>query len=390
MSRPLRHGFTTGSAASAAAKAATLLLFGAGRRALLSIPCPPPLNRAEPVAPRKRLDIPIQDAGLSADGLAWAEVIKDGGDDPDATHGAAIRCLVRLCPEVERGELRIEAGEGVGRVTRPGLPVPVGQPAINPAPLAQIRAALREALTEALPDGGASLPSGLLATVTVKDGERIAAKTMNPRLGVLGGISILGRTGTVKPFSHEAYQATIHDALSVASAAGFTTAACSTGRTSERLLSAACPELPELCFVQIADFYGYALRAAAEFGFQELRFGCYFGKFVKMAQGLDSTHAHAAPLDFALLTERAREAGLPEPLLAEARAANTARQVWEMLETAESKTALLAALGRAAAQAAKGLAGPSERGAGLRLRYYVFDFNGERLGSFGDGEGVDG
>jgi cobalt-precorrin-5B (C1)-methyltransferase len=373
--RPLRHGFTTGSAASAAAKAATLLLLGADAPTPLSIPCPPPLNRAEPAEPRKRLEIRIERAEQDADGRAWAEVVKDGGDDPDATHGALIRSQVSLCPELAPDELRIEGGEGVGRVTRPGLPVPVGQAAINPAPLAQIRAAVREAVAEA----GRVPSSGLLVTVSVKDGERIATKTMNPRLGVLGGISILGRTGTVKPFSHEAYQATIHDALSVASAAGLETAACSTGRTSERLLAQACPELPELCFVQIADFYGYALRAALDFGFQELRFGCYFGKFVKMAQGLDSTHAHAAPLDFALLAERAQEAGLPAPVVEAAAQANTARQVWEMLETPEHKNALLATLGRAACLAAKDLASGV---GGLRLRYYVFDFNGDALGVF--------
>lgn len=371
--KPLREGFTTGSAASAAAKAAATLLLTGQTCTCISIPLPPGQS------PDLRLDIPIAELEQTQDGqAAWATVIKDGGDDPDATHGAAIRCRVAWSASVAPGEVGVEGGEGVGRVTRPGLPVAVGQPAINPAPRKQIEAALREALGESI----RQTSCGLLATVCVPDGERLAAKTMNPRLGIVDGISILGTRGTVKPFSHEAYQATIREALDVARADGLDVLACSTGRGSERLLRAAKPKLPDLAFVQVADFYGFTLREAASRGFQDLSWGCYFGKFVKMSQGLDNTHAHAAPLDFEALAATLAAAGLPAAVVTAARQANTARQVWGLVALHAQSTKVLHTLGRQAVASAQALLPNSARCP--RLSYYVFDFGGKLLGRFGE------
>ena len=177
-----------------------------------------------------------------------AAVIKDGGDDPDATHGARLWAEVRLFPR-KPGTIEVEGGPGVGRVTLPGLPRQPGEAAINPAPLKQIQDAVAEAFALAGYPGGADV------LVSVENGEKIAERTMNPRLGIVGGISILGTSGIVRPFSHEAWQASIAEALDVAQALELPTVCFSTGRRSERLLQACFPELSERCFIQIADFF---------------------------------------------------------------------------------------------------------------------------------------
>lgn len=228
-------------------------------------------------------------------------------------------------------DVRVEilGGRGVGRVTLPGLPVAVGQPAINPVPRAQIEQAAREVLDHAGFAGEVRL------TIEVEDGETIARHTLNPRLGIVGGISILGTQGIVKPFSHEAWKATIESGLQVARAAGLDTAAFSTGRRSERMLMAHHPELPELCFVQAADFYGFSMRRAQELGFARIVWGCFFGKLAKMAQGLEYTHAHAQPTNFAALAGLAVQAGAsPEDCRAVA-GANTARHALEIVPDGE-------------------------------------------------------
>lgn len=231
----------------------------------------------------------------------------------------------------EAGEVRVEilGGRGVGRVTLPGLPVAVGQPAINPVPRAQIEQAAREVLDQAGFAGEVRL------TIEVEDGETIARRTLNPRLGIVGGISILGTQGIVKPYSHEAWKATIESGLQVARAAGIDTAAFSTGRRSERMLMAHRPELPELCFVQAADFYGFSMKRAQEMGFSRIVWGCFFGKLAKMAQGLEYTHAHAQPTNFAALAGLAAQAGAPPEAWRAVAQANTARHALEIVPDGE-------------------------------------------------------
>ncbi|MFZ5427287.1 MAG: cobalt-precorrin-5B (C(1))-methyltransferase CbiD [Thermodesulfobacteriota bacterium] len=367
----LRQGFTTGSAAAAAAKAALLLLLGGEAASSVDIPLPG--------GDGGRMTIPVEAATLS-DGGARAVVVKDAGDDPDATHGARIGCVaviegtdgreppaaIGLRPLESRAggaEIVIEGGKGVGRVTLPGLPVPVGMAAINPAPREQIGRAAREALA------GAADVTRVLLTIEVEGGEEIARRTLNPRLGIVGGISILGTQGIVKPFSHAAWEATIDSGLAVARAAGIPTAAFSTGRRSERLLIGRRPELPELAFVQAADFFAHSLRRAASLGFEEIVWGCFFGKLAKMAQGMPYTHAHAEPVDFSLLAELAGQAGADLETRARVARANTARHALEIVPAGPLRE------GFAARTAAKALgAARSHAGAGPRLSIVCFGY----------------
>jgi len=217
----LREGFTTGTAMTAGAVAALRHVFGLPFLPVLSVPLPP----QEGVGVPGRLGVPVAEVLTEGDG-ATGVVIKDGGDDPDATHGARIETHVRLLPDAT-ATLLLEGGTGVGRVTLPGLPVAVGEVAVNPGPRAQLEFAVRE-VCAAQGYGG-----GVRVTVRVPEGEAIARHTLNGRLGIVGGISILGTRGTVRPYSHEAWKAAIAQELSVARALGHRRACLSTGRRSE-------------------------------------------------------------------------------------------------------------------------------------------------------------
>ncbi|MEL7642421.1 MAG: cobalt-precorrin-5B (C(1))-methyltransferase CbiD [Solidesulfovibrio sp.] len=353
----LREGFTTGTAAAGAAKAAALLLLSGERLETVDVPLPG----------GGRLTLPVAEARLAGEG-AYAAVIKDGGDDPDATHGAVIGCRVEHFPEAGAGGVAVAGGPGVGRVTLPGLPVAVGRAAINPAPLAQIRAAVAEAAALSGQAGG------LRAEVTVPDGQALARKTLNPRLGIVGGISILGTSGIVRPFSHAAWEASIAEALDVARALAHETIGFSTGRRSEALLRALLPQLPETACVQAADFFAFALAAAAGRGFREIAWAAYPGKLVKMAQGLANTHAHRADTDFAALAGWCRRAGWPEAACRAAGAANTARHAFELAPGAPARATLAEVLAGEALVHMRRFAGP-----GPQLRLFVFDFDGAPL-----------
>lgn len=325
-SGPLREGFTTGSAATAAALAALRLLLSGQAPDSVDIPLPPITDGRE----RARLRVHVAACGSAAASpagtfggqapprAAWALVIKDGGDDPDATVHARIRAdvTVRLeatTPGAPRPSLRItlDGGRGVGRVTLPGLPVPVGEAAINPVPRMQIAHALREACA------ASGLGGSISVVISVEDGELLARQTMNARLGIVGGISILGTQGIVKPFSHDAWRASIAEGLDVAAALRCPAVALSTGRRSERLLMRERPDLPEQAFVQAADFAAFSLREAGRRGFPGLIWGCFFGKLVKLAQGMEYTHAREGEPDMALLARHAAAAGLRSPHMLE-------------------------------------------------------------------------
>ena len=397
----LRQGFTTGSAAAAAAKAALSFLLTGEVPAVADIPLPPGGRLAVPVesvvAVREedtsrgvstRSPDAREGAGCAPCRSARATVVKDAGDDPDATHGAHISTLATLWPgggpdaylpegsarsSPGQGRVDIEGGSGVGRVTLPGLPVPVGMAAINPVPLAQIERAAREALEASGESGRVRL------VIEVENGLALARNTLNPRLGVVGGISILGTQGIVKPFSLEAWKATIDSGLEVARASGTATAALSTGRRGERLLMARRPDLPELAFVQAADFFAYATQRAVGLGFTEIVWGCFFGKLVKMAQGLPSTHAHAAPTDFAALAELAGLAGADGGVRQEVARANTARHALEIVPgglVRERFAALTAAKALEAAQRFAGEAPGPGAVPGIRMGVCCFGFEG--------------
>jgi len=291
--------------------------------------------------------IPISILEAQKDG-ASALVIKDGGDDPDATHRAHIWCRVRIDPSGPKGNVAITGGEGVGRVTKPGLPVEVGEYAINPVPREQITRAVREGLVEAGIEGSVTV------TVEVPDGERIAQKTLNPRLGIVGGISILGTRGTVVAFSTEAYKDTITLSMNVARAQGLDAIVLTTGGRSERFLRELRPDIPSVAFVQVADFFSFSVQEAVRKGFSHIIYSCFFGKLVKMALGHGYTHARSSVLDLKRLSQWARQEGMQDEAAGRVASSNTARE---------------AALARAREFA----------GQGPRLTYFLFSTDGDLL-----------
>lgn len=387
----LREGFTTGSAATAAAVAALRCLLRGEQPDNVRISPPP---RAESRTP---LRIPVASCapGPADDvrellsrhfavlpgGTAHACVIKDGGDDPDATHGADIRATVALLAapgvppdaillDVPSPPLYLAGGPGIGRVTLPGLPVPVGQPAINPAPRAQLCAAVRALLASCPPPPAAA---GLLILLSAPEGRTIAAHTFNPRLGIVDGISILGTQGTVRPFSHAAWQASIAQGIAVAEATRCPGLGMSTGRRSERLLMARYPDWPARAFVQAADFAAFSLERAGRSSLPLLVWGCFFGKAVKLAQGHASTHAKDAVLDMTRLAALCAACGVPE-----------AGALTSCVTAAHALELLLAAGpagSRAVAAVAREAASAASRFAGRPVRIHIFADDGSELAS---------
>jgi cobalt-precorrin-5B (C1)-methyltransferase len=298
-------------------------------------------------------------------------VIKDAGDDPDVTHGAEIRVRVRLVP----GEgVVFRRGPGVGLVTRPGLELPPGEPAINPVP----RRMIREALEEAFREAGLPPFTGRAVEVTVScpDGEERARKTLNPRLGILGGISILGTRGIVIPYSTSAFRASVELAIKVALAQGHRRLCFTTGGRSEALAREHLP-LPEECFVQIGEFLGFALRRAAALGAEEAILAGFPGKVAKAARGQRNLHVRAGAVDLDFLARLAEKAGLEEKA-GRIRLAHTAREVAELLSPGEGSIFFRVLAERAAREMEK------MAGGRLRTSCLIFGFDGRLLGS---GEG---
>ena len=359
----LREGFTTGTAAAAAAKAAAQVLSGSVCPTSVEVPVPPgsPLGDA-------RLTIPVTECVFEDDAVRGT-VIKDAGDDPDVTHGARIEAVVRSNPALPKDEVRVDGGRGVGRVTRPGLPVAIKHAAINPAPLAQIATAVSEVL-----DGFAH---GVEVVVEVPNGESMAARTLNPRLGIVGGISILGTRGTVKPFSHAAWRATIASGLDVAAAAGLEELGLATGGRSERLLMAALPHLTDTAFIQAADHFAFAMAEAAARGFGRVTWGVFFGKLCKQAQGLPFTHAGQAAVDFELLAGLCAEAGLSQTVCGEVIHANTALHVLELVRGHPAAERLFTLLLARAHDHAAAFSGDD-----MVVTHLLFDFDGRTLAAY--------
>lgn len=260
-------------------------------------------------------------------------MLKDAGDDPDVTNGAEIGARVRrLSGPGRKDEIVFLGGEGVGRVTKPGLPLPVGEPAINPVPRRMIRRALKELWEQQRPGE----PLRLEVEIFVPRGEEMARHTLNPRLGIVGGISILGTTGLVKPFSHAAYRATILASLRVARALGLQQVVFSTGGKSEGYIRALRPELPVETFVQMGDYVRYALKAASGLGFGEIGAAAFFGKALKIAQGWGHTHASRGLANLAELGRWTRNLTGSQHLAREVARANTARHALEILSAAQA------------------------------------------------------
>ncbi len=298
--KELRRGWTTGACATAATRAALMMLWGEGRPDRVRITLP----RGE------RPEFAIAEA---AQGAGWAEaaVIKDAGDDPDVTHCALIRARV----EVSGGGVEFAAGEGVGTVTKPGLPIPPGEPAINPVPR-QMMAQTVELMAKRLgqtPD--------IRITVSVPGGEKLAQKTWNPRLGIKGGLSILGTTGIVRPFSCAAWIASIHRGVDVARAEGLTHVAGCTGATSERVVQGLYG-LPDGAMLDMGDFAGGMLKYIARHPVERVTVGGGIGKLTKLAQGARDLHSGRSQVDFGLLADWMGDARLKD--------CNTALQAYEI------------------------------------------------------------
>lgn len=316
----LRRGWTTGACATAAAKAA----FVAWRGGAFPDPVEITLPRGERVA------FALAESALLADG-ARASVVKDAGDDPDVTHGALISARVWQAPAGSGVQFR--AGSGVGVVTRPGLPLAVGEPAINPVPRQMITAALAE-VASAAPDA--------VVEISVRDGERLAERTMNARLGIVGGLSILGTTGIVIPYSCAAWIASIHRAIDVARAAGLTHVAGCTGKTSEDAVRRH-HAMPDMALIEMGDFVGGMLKYLRTHPIPRVTVAGGIGKITKLAQGRLDLHSKRGRVDTEALAELA---GGDAALRAAIRGANTAAEAFAHAEAAG--VALAAAVARQA------------------------------------------
>lgn len=290
MRHGFRRGWTTGMCAAAAALGAVSLLYRGEVPDPLRITAPGGEEAAfRPLQPER------------GGGWARVRVAKDGGDDPDATHGLLIGVEARTAREPG---VRLFGGEGVGVVTRPGLPVPVGEPAINPVPRRLIEAAARHFL----PAG-----AGVELTVFVPGGAEAARRTGNAKLGIVGGISILGTTGVVEPMSEEAFKTSLLPQIDVARAAGITTLVLVPGRSGER--HARERGFPEATVVEASNFWGYMLQAAAERGMQSVLLLGHHGKLVKLAGGIFHTHSRVADARAEILTAHAAAAGASRELV---------------------------------------------------------------------------
>ena len=319
--RALRTGWTTGACSAAAAKAAAVVLAGGPPPATVEIPLPVPFRGSD------RATFAVERAGTIGD-EAEAVVVKDAGDDPDVTHGAHL--TVRLTWADEPG-VGFRAGPGVGTATKPGLGLPVGEAAINGTPRRMIAAAIGEVLDLE--------ERGVTCTISVPGGEAMARKTTNARLGILGGISILGTTGIVRPFSTASWRASVEQAVDVLAAQGLGTVVLTTGGRTERAAMRLIPGLPDVCFIEVGDFTGAALRKAVGHGVPDVAFVGMAGKLAKLAAGVLMTHWTKSKVDTGLLAGLTTEAGGSPALAAEVGAANTARHAYELWRAAGLDTA---------------------------------------------------
>lgn len=310
----LRPGWTTGACATAATTAAyTALLTG-------DFPDPVTITLPKGQTPSFALT-----AESLTGGSAMAAVVKDAGDDPDVTHGAVIRSTVRLLPPGSGVVFR--AGDGVGTVTLPGLPLDVGEPAINPVP----RQLMREHVAAVAAAHGA--PGDVEITVSVDNGAEIARSTWNPRIGILGGLSILGTTGVVVPYSCSAWIDSIRRGVDVARAGGLTHVAGCTGSTSERTI-AGIYDLPEIALLDMGDFAGAVLKYIRRHPVDRLTICGGFAKLSKLAAGHLDLHSARSQVDKGFLAELARAGGASESLAAEIADANTGLAALRLCEAA--------------------------------------------------------
>lgn len=302
----LRSGFTTGACATAATKAAMQMLTTGDYDKAVAFTLPD----------GEILSMEVKSVEMS-NGEATAVVVKDAGDDPDVTNGHELRVTVKpnSC-----GEIRFFGGKGVGTVTLPGTGLEIGEPAINPVPRTMMAHEIREIYS-----------GGVDVTIEVSDGEEIALKTFNSRIGIVGGISIIGTTGIVMPFSHEAFIDAIRRQIEVAQAIGAERIVINSGARSERIVRDRYPMLPPQAFIHYGNAIGETVKLAAEYDVKKLTIGIMLGKAVKLAEGNLDTHSHNVTLNREFLCKVALEIGCSENAIDTIASINMARELWSSL-----------------------------------------------------------
>ncbi|MDX8413365.1 MAG: cobalt-precorrin-5B (C(1))-methyltransferase [Mariprofundales bacterium] len=355
-SRGTRKGFTTGANAAAAARAAVVGLV------LGEVPA-----TIEALLPNQTLvKFTVHDGKLDQQ-TAHAVCIKDAGDDPDCTNGAHLTADVCLL-EGQTGAVILKGGEGVGVITMRGLGLAVGGAAINPVPRKNIEDNVRAVASNLLKR------HGIEVTISVPDGAKMAKKTLNDRLGIIGGISILGTTGIVHPYSTAAFRASVVQGIEVAVSQGQKTVVLTTGGRTEKFVIASLPHLEPACFVQMGDFLGPALDTCVKQGIAHVIIGGMVGKLTKMAQGEIITHANRKAVNTDLLAEIAKSCGAPDDVCKEISTAETARFAAERMENLGLDTAFYQALAQRTIETLMQRY-PNQ----FHLRVMVCDFSGNPL-----------
>ncbi len=352
----LRTGYTTGTCATAAAKAA-----------LVAITTQKKVETIEVSLPKeKKLTVNVFSCKYTPTN-AMCSVIKDGGDDPDVTHGAEIVVEMELTKNAN--QIEIDGGQGVGRVTKPGLGLEIGSAAINPTP--------KKMIIENLTSVGRKIlkKNGIKVLISVPKGKEIAPKTDNPRLGISGGISILGTTGIVIPYSTASFAASIRQSLDVTIAMKDNTVVLTTGGRSEEF-SRKQINLPDHCFIQMGDFAGYTIQQCAKKGIKKAYVAGFIGKLTKMAMGVKQTHVKGSKVDMGFLAEIAAKCGTTNKIQDEIKRANTARHVQEIVTENRVEGFFSAICSEVHSQ----MRSHSENK--VMLEVILFDFDGSVLGRY--------
>lgn len=352
----LRTGFTTGTCATAGSIAAVLAITNQKNIDYVSV-----------ILPKKNtMQIKITDCKFTKNS-AKCLVIKDGGDDPDVTHGAEIWTEVSLTDKPNK--IEIDGGKGVGRVTKPGLGLDIGSAAINPTPKKMIVENISKVAQELLKKNGFNV------IISVPKGEELAVKTDNPRLGILGGISILGTSGIVIPYSTASFAAAIRQSLDVTIAMGNDTVVLTTGGRSEDF-SRNIIKLPDHCFVQMGDFSGYTVQQCAKKNIKKAYVAGFIGKLTKMAMGVKQTHVKGSKVDMEFLSKLAQKCNANTKIVDEIQKANTARHVYEII----TKEKLAGFFDMVCEEVYKQLRNHSEKK--FEVDVIMFDFDGNIIGRY--------
>lgn len=358
--KSLRTGYTTGTCAAAATKAALSTLLNREKLVKVNVALPKD----------KQIAIDIAWIKYENEKSVTAAVVKDGGDDPDVTNGAEVWSTVSLLENANK--IVIDGGIGVGRVTKPGLGLEIGKAAINPTPLKMINQAIDETLWQQKKDR-----FGLSVIISVPKGEEIAKKTDNPRLGIMGGISILGTTGIVIPYSTASFAASIRQSIDVSKAMGSDTVILTTGGRSEDFARGIFGDsIADHAYIQIGDFIGFSIKQCAIKKIKKAYVIGFIGKLTKMAMGIKQTHVKGSHVDMNFLAELASRCGANIELVNQIKLANTARHVGELVDEFGLSIFYDVLCEEVYNHLSK--YSPSE----LQIKIILLDFNGKKIGNY--------